>query len=405
MAKVVESVVASQLPRLLEEANYLDLCQSGFRPGYSTETALVALMDDLWRARDGLFLCPGPIRSLSGFRYHRPWYPVAAPRGVGGVRHHSSVVLLLPLGMLAISVGRRAEVGSTAPRGVPQGSVLSPLLFNIYMKPLGEIIRGFGVRYHQYADDTQLYISTPNQLSDAFPVMSRYLEAVRIWMGRNRLQLNPAKTEWLCVPASWLIQSAPSLVLGGEVLPPVDRARNLGVLLDVRLSLEEQVGAVARGAFAQVCLVRQLRPYLDRDALRTVTHAFVTSWIDYCNALYMGLPLRTMRRLQLVQNAAARAVMGMSRYSHITPLLRELHWLPVALRVRFKVLVLTYKALHGLGPRYLREHLLPASNTNRPVRTHRQGLLGVLSARQCRLAVPRGRAFMEPASPGATTGP
>ncbi|XP_070796004.1 proto-oncogene Mas-like [Pituophis catenifer annectens] len=98
--------------------------------------------------------------------------------------------------------------------------------------------------------------------------------------------------------------------------------------------------AVTRGAFAQVHLVCQLRPFLDRDALCTVTHALVTSHLDYCNSLYMGLPLRCTRRLQLVQNAAVRVVMGAPHYSHVTPLLHELHWLLVVLQICFKVLIL-----------------------------------------------------------------
>ena len=106
----------------------------------------------------------------------------------------------------------------------------------------------------------------------------------------------------------------------------------------------------------------------------------------------MGLPLRCARRLQVVQNAAARGILGASRCSHVTSLLRELHWLPVAFRVRFKVLVTTFKALHGKGPRYLQDRLLPNTSL-RPVRSHREGLLRVPSASQCRLATPRGRAF------------
>uniref|UniRef100_A0A8C7E7H9 Reverse transcriptase domain-containing protein n=1 Tax=Naja naja TaxID=35670 RepID=A0A8C7E7H9_NAJNA len=388
-------MVARQLPGFLEEADYLDPYQSGFQPRYSTETALVTLVDDLWRARDRGYSSVLVLLDLSA-AFDTIDHGILLQRlrglGVGGTVLQWFSSYLSGRSQSVLAGGQRSSPRPLACR-VPQGSVLSPLLFNIYMKPLGEIIRGFGVRYHQYADDTQLFISTPNQLSDALAVMSRCLDAVRIWVGRNRLQLNLAKTEWLCVLASRMIQDVPPLSMGGEVLPPVDRVHNLGVLLDSQLSLEEQVGAVTRGAFAEVCLVRQLCPYLNRDALRTVTHALVTSQINYCNALYMGLPLRTTRRLQLVQNAAARVVMGVSRYSIITSLLRKLHWLPVALWMRFKVLVITYKALHGLGPGYLRERLLPTSASHRPVRSHRQGLLGVLSARQCWLVTPRCRAF------------
>ena len=107
----------------------------------------------------------------------------------------------------------------------------------------------------------------------------------------------------------------------------------------------------------------------------------------------MGLPLKSTRRLQLVQNAAARVVMGTTRCARVTPLLRELHWLPVVFRVRFKVLVTTFKALHGIGPGYLRDRLLPPIASHRPVRSHREGLLRVPSAKLCQLVTPRGRAF------------
>ncbi|KAK9396605.1 RNA-directed DNA polymerase from mobile element jockey-like [Crotalus adamanteus] len=201
VGKVVEKVVASQLLRSLDETNYLDPFQSGFRPGYSTETALVALTDDLWRARDRGYSSILVLLDLSA-AFDTIDHGILLRRlgevGVGGtvLRWFSSY---LSDRLQSVLAGGQRSTPRRLDYGVPQGSVLSPLLFNIYMKPLGEIIRRHGVRYHQYADDTQLYISIPCPFSEAVDVMCRCLEDVRVWMGVNRLRLNPDKTEWLWV--------------------------------------------------------------------------------------------------------------------------------------------------------------------------------------------------------------
>ena len=110
--------------------------------------------------------------------------------------------------------------------------------------------------------------------------------------------------------------------------------------------------------FFHLWQIAQLRPYLDVGALTTLVHELVILRLDHCNALYMGLPLRLMRKLQMVQNAVARLLSGVRKYHHISPTLPMLHWLPIQFHIEFKVLMLTYKALNGLGPRYLTERLL-----------------------------------------------
>ncbi|KAF7235278.1 Zinc finger protein RFP [Varanus komodoensis] len=155
----------------------------------------------------------------------------------------------------------------------------------------------------------------------------------------------PDKTEVLLVGGSNSWVGDLDLVLNGVALPLKDRVRSLGVLLDPEQTLEAQVLAVVRSAFHQLRLIHQLRPYLEDDCLATVMHALVTSRLDFCNTLYVGLPLKTVRILQMVQNRAARLLMGTGRCSHITPVLYQLHWLPVDVWAQFKVLVITYKAL------------------------------------------------------------
>ncbi|KAF7250395.1 Integrin alpha-1 [Varanus komodoensis] len=113
---------------------------------------------------------------------------------------------------------------------------------------------------------------------------------------------------------------------------------------------------------------------------------------DFCNALYVGLPLKTVRTLQLVQNRAARLLTGTGRYAHMTPVLRQLHWLPIEARAQFKVLIMTYKALNGLGPGYLNERLRPYM-PDRPLRSAGESLLREPSTKEIRRVSTRRRAF------------
>uniref|UniRef100_M3XHA5 Alkylated DNA repair protein AlkB homologue 8 N-terminal domain-containing protein n=1 Tax=Latimeria chalumnae TaxID=7897 RepID=M3XHA5_LATCH len=182
-------------------------------------------------------------------------------------------------------------------------------------------------------------------------------------MAVNWLRLNPKKTEVLLVGRKRLCEnlldslSPPSM--SGGVLRLVKQTRSLGVFLDTSLTLERQISSVVSLGFFHLRNIRRLRPLLPYDSLSTLMHAFVASRLDYCNALYAGLPLKSIHRLQLVQNAAARVVKNVCRFDHITPTLRELHWLPIRWRIVFKILVLVYKALNGLGPAYLRDFLTP----------------------------------------------
>ena len=101
---------------------------------------------------------------------------------------------------------------------------------------------------------------------------------------------------------------------------------------------------------------------MDESSTKTLIHAFVTSKLDYCNALLNGLPKYQINRLQLVLNTAARVVTHTRKYEHITPVLIGLHWLPVSYRITFKILLLTYKALNNLAPSYLSDLLSQRCN-------------------------------------------
>ena len=99
--------------------------------------------------------------------------------------------------------------------------------------------------------------------------------------------------------------------------------------------------------FYHIRNIRHIRKYLDVKSTETMVHAFITNKLDYCNSLLNGLPDCQIQKLQRVQNAAARIITGIKKYDHITPALKELHWLPVQQRIEFKILLPTYKALNN----------------------------------------------------------
>uniref|UniRef100_H3BFS5 Reverse transcriptase domain-containing protein n=1 Tax=Latimeria chalumnae TaxID=7897 RepID=H3BFS5_LATCH len=237
------------------------------------------------------------------------------------------------------------------------------MLFAIYLLPLGAIAERYGLGFHCYADDVQLYLAFPANSPGAASVLEECLSEIRSWLAGNWLRLNPKKTEVLLVGRDRVCEnllgtlSPPSI--NGGALRLVKVTKSLGVFLDASLTLERQISSVVSLGFFHLRNIRRLRPVLPHDSLSTLMHAFVVSRLNYCNALYAVLPLKDIHHLQLVQNSAARVVNNVSRFDHITPMLRELHWLPIRWRITFKVLVLVYKALNGLGPAYLRDFLTP----------------------------------------------
>ena len=121
--------------------------------------------------------------------------------------------------------------------------------------------------------------------------------------------------------------------------------------------------------FRSLYHIKQIRKYLTEDSTRILVHAFITSHIDYCNSLLYGIPKYQVNRLQKVINAAACVVCLVPKFDHITPTFMRLHWLPVKHCVIFKIVLLVYKALHGLAPKYICDMLTYKQSSNYSLRS------------------------------------
>ncbi|XP_033631811.1 uncharacterized protein LOC117293560 [Asterias rubens] len=140
--------------------------------------------------------------------------------------------------------------------------------------------------------------------------------------------------------------------------------------------MRRHINIVCRNASLALRRIGKIRSFLNITTTETLIHAFVSSLLDNCNGLLYDIPDKDLSKLQRIQNLAARLIARSKKQNHITPILQELHWLPVNARIQYKVLLLTFNAVHGLSPHYISELITPYTPT-RSLRSSSQLLLQV----------------------------
>lgn len=198
-------------------------------------------------------------------------------------------------------------------------------------------------------------------------------------MTQNKLKLNDEKTEFLVMSSKFHQQKVADhneIEVDSASIAASFSARNLGVMFDCTLSMKEQVKKICQSVFYHVRNVNSIRKILSDDSAATIIHALVTSRLDNGNALLYGINENLLTKLQLAQNAAARVLSKTRKYEHITPVLKQLHWLPIRQRIDFKILLLTWKCINDIAPSYLKDLLVPYSPA-RQLRSSNKLLLSV----------------------------
>ncbi len=190
----------------------------------------------------------------------------------------------------------------------------------------------------------------------------------------NFLLLNSDKTEILLIGPKNCTQNILDLQLDGCTVTS-STVKNLGVILDSKLFFENHISHVTKTAFFHLRNIAKLRNMLTVSDAEKLVHAFMTSRLDYCNALLDGCPASSINKQQ-IQNAEARVLTRLRKYDHITPILQSLHWLPIKFHISYKILLLDYKALNDLALAYL-TNLLSRYNPTRSLRSQNSGLLVV----------------------------
>jgi hypothetical protein len=399
ISKLAERASVDQLNKHMDAHDRRPSHQSAYRPFHSTETALLKVQSDILQNMDTQRVTLLVMLDLSAafdtIDHKILIETLNSGVGVGGTA----------LQWFTSYLSKRTQQvkvdGVTSEKinlntGVPQGSCLGPVLFTAYVADLFRIIQKHLIDAHGYADDHQLYLSfrpspTTNQL-DAVTAMEKCVSELRAWMITNWLMVNDSKTEVMLIGTKQQLERVQisSIKVGEDDIQPVTSVRNLGVIFDSHLKMDLHVTKACQRAYYHLHNIRRIRKYLTDDATCSIIHAFVTSQIDYCNSLLSGLPANLIKKVQRVQNTAARLVCKLRKYERITPAFITLHWLPVRYRIIFKVVLLVHKGIHGKAPLYIKEMLVMKSNPRYDTRSNDACILTIPKHRSSTLGA---RAF------------
>ena len=388
ISKILELSIYIQINNYLQDQHLLPAKQSAHRKFHSTETTLLDILCDIHSAVDASQLTLlGLLDQSSAFDVidHEILLGQTATllRILGQGTGLDEVLPNWKIILCQLQWHLIHHQSSCLRRST--GIRLRTTFFILYTAELISLVEDHGFNVHTYADDMQIYGHTnTGEVTQLVRRFSDCVNAVKDWMARNRLRLNPAKTEVIWLGSTYHLQHAPitkePLLISGSLIIPSKHVRNLGVIFDGDLSMTVHVNKLLSVCFYHIRQLRLVRRSLDIDETHALVRALIHGRLDYCNGVLAHLTIEKCKRLQSVLKAAAHQIFQMPGRASVTDLIRsKLHWLSFPERITYKLCVLSYKCLHGTAPDYLSRHLVSTSTVpgRKRLRSATAGLLVV----------------------------
>ena len=364
LSKITEKAALVQLDHHLEKNDLKIDYQSAYKSDYSTETALLRVINDILLAMDNqniMVLCAIDLSAAFDTVDHDILLSV-----LGKVCRISGKALnwfdtyLRPRNM-KVCINSEYSCKKDLTFSVPQGSCAGPVLYNIYAGTLAHEMENSPCRILGYADDHCIFKSfkagqVPDQ-ENAIKEMENCLDSIRQWMKHNRLKMNDTKTEVIYFGNQVQLDKCnlSSLKVGTSEVDASQTIKYLGVTLDTNMTFTKHIKAKCKIASYNLYRIRKIRKYLTEDSCRVLIQALVISHLDYSNGVFINLSKKAVEPMQKIQNMAAKIVLKKLKYDSSKESLKELHWLPIEFRIKFKIVMIVFKCINGNAPKYLKE--------------------------------------------------
>jgi len=360
LSKLIEKIVNNQLTTYINENNLFADFQSSYRKFHSCETAVTRIHNDILmmvdQKRNVILLLLDLSAAFDTINHKLLLKKLTNLYGISGdticwIKDYLNNRTF----KVAVESAQSSVCNLTI--GVPQGSILGPLLFILYTKDLQAIVSRHGMSVHLYADDTQIYFSFDvHSHNPDIEVIRECFSDIKSWMANNFLKMNAGKTVYMDIG----VYESPfnNITLSDKItLEPELKAKNLGFVFDHQMNLDDEVTATIQVCNMNLRNLWKIGRHLSHELKVQLVHSSVLFFLDYCNSVYSSLTEANIRKLQKAQNDAARFVFGIYDYKAkrqpVSPLLKKLHFLPVRYRISYKIALLTFKCLNNLAPHYL----------------------------------------------------